>query len=98
MTQQLDPQGIEVRTLLEAVTFDHARVLEVGCGDGRLTFRYGNRPRQVVGIEPQTELLVAARSACPPELRQQLSFVQATAMKLPFPDSAFDIALLAKSL
>jgi len=93
-----DPRGVEVRALFAAAEFSRARVLEVGCGDGRLTFRYGSVPDTVIGIEPSADLLVSARTACPANLRGQVTFVQATAPALPFRDSAFDIVLFAKSL
>ena len=34
-----DPEGVELRTLLKHATFTGKEVVEVGCGDGRLTFR-----------------------------------------------------------
>jgi 2-polyprenyl-3-methyl-5-hydroxy-6-metoxy-1,4-benzoquinol methylase len=43
MTNELDPEGVESRTLLQAADFNNARVLEVGSGDGRLAFRYARR-------------------------------------------------------
>jgi ubiquinone/menaquinone biosynthesis C-methylase UbiE len=98
MASELDPHGVESRALLEAVDFDKARVLEVGSGDGRLAFRYANASAFVVGIEPEAKELAAARSACPPELRRRVSFVQATALALPFSSDTFDIAVLAWSL
>ena len=36
MASELDPEGVESRTLLQAADFNNARVLEVGSGDGRL--------------------------------------------------------------
>jgi protein-L-isoaspartate O-methyltransferase len=37
-------------------------VLEVGCGNGRLTLEYAGRARRVVALEPNGELLEAART------------------------------------
>ncbi len=37
-------------------------ILEVGCGNGRLTLAYAARARSVVGIEPNAALVVRARS------------------------------------
>ncbi len=31
---------------------DGARVIEIGCGDGRLTFRYAAAARSVLAIDP----------------------------------------------
>lgn len=52
----------------------------------------------VVGIEPDAKQLALARSACPASLRRRVSFVQATALALPFRSATFDIAVLAWSL
>ena len=35
-----DPENNETRALLNLVDFSGADVLEIGCGDGRLTYRY----------------------------------------------------------
>jgi ubiquinone/menaquinone biosynthesis C-methylase UbiE len=98
MPTQLDPQGVESAALLEAAHFNRARVLEVGSGDGRLAFRYATVPASVVGIEPDATELALARGACPAYLRRRVSFVQATALALPFRSATFDIAVLAWSL
>lgn len=37
-------------------------VLEVGCGNGRLTLAYGARARSVLAIEPNAALVARARS------------------------------------
>ena len=95
---EMDPTGIEPQVLLSAAEFRGARVLEIGCGDGRLTFRYAAVPSRVVGFEPHYDLLQKANHACPSELKGRISFIQATAMSLPLSDAVFDIALLAKSL
>jgi ubiquinone/menaquinone biosynthesis C-methylase UbiE len=52
----------------------------------------------VVGIEPQAKELTSAMEACPSHLRQRVSFLQATALELPFSNGSFDIAVLAWSL
>jgi ubiquinone/menaquinone biosynthesis C-methylase UbiE len=98
MASELDPQGVESRELLQATDFTNARVLEIGSGDGRLAFRYANASAFVVGIEPQEKEIAAALEACPLHLRKRVSFLQATALALPFRDEAFDIAVLAWSL
>ena len=95
---EIDPEGIESRELLAAMDFKDTTVLEVGCGDGRLTFKYGAVPRRVVGIEPSASPLTNAHSNCPTALSSHVHFVQATAMTLPFRDHSFDVVLLAKSL
>ena len=98
MGSELDPQGAEPKALFDAADFLNARVLEIGSGDGRLTFRYAEAARFSVGIEPVVKEIVGAVAACPVDLRRRLSFLPASAIALPFRDGAFDIALLAWSL
>ncbi|KKK96841.1 hypothetical protein LCGC14_2658740 [marine sediment metagenome] len=98
MVSELDPDGVESRALLQAMDFNNARVLEVGSGDGRLAFRYANALAFVVGIEPQEKEIAAAVEACPLHLRHRMSFLQTTALALPFRNESFDIAVLAWSL
>jgi ubiquinone/menaquinone biosynthesis C-methylase UbiE len=95
---EIDPEGNEVRALFAAVDFAGKMVLEIGCGDGRLTFKYARTPQRVVGIEPGASLLTSAQADCPIALRPHVCFAQATAMTLPFRSDTFDVVLLAKSL
>lgn len=98
MASEIDPQGREPQVLLGAADFNRARVLEIGCGDGRLTFHYGRLSRFVVGLEPSAARLASAVDACPSQSKNRLNFMRASAMALPFRADGFDIALFAKSL
>lgn len=93
-----DPQGTEVQTILGAADFADARVLEVGSGNGRLTFRYARACRFVVGIELKMEELVDAVKACPLDLKGRLAFAQASITRSPFSNETFDVVLFASSL
>jgi ubiquinone/menaquinone biosynthesis C-methylase UbiE len=97
MTLQKDPEGTETDHLKTAAVFSGRHVLEIGCGDGRLTWRYAPSARRVTAIDPDSEALKAAVMACPDALRQTVSFVGASSLNLPFPRETFDIALLAWS-
>ena len=55
MSVRLDPEQNEAAALRHiGVEFDDARVLEVGCGDGRLTKTFARRARSVVAIDPDS--------------------------------------------
>ena len=98
MASDLDPEGVESRALLSAVSLAGARVLEIGSGDGRLAFRYADVSSTVVAIELERQPITAALDICPPLLRRHVRFVQGNALALPFRRGAFDIAVLAWSL
>lgn len=74
------------------------RVLEVGCGEGRLTWLYADSARRVIALDPDVDALRVARADCPVRLESTVTFTGASAQRLPFPREKFDIALLAWSL
>jgi ubiquinone/menaquinone biosynthesis C-methylase UbiE len=98
MTLNRDPQGMETRFLNELGRLEGARVLEVGCGEGRLTWRYAPAARSIVAIDPNFERLAAAPRACPTQWRERVHFVQADAERLALRRGEFDRAILAWSL
>ncbi len=100
MAVRVDPEENETRALFDLVDLTGQHVLEVGCGDGRLTKRYATRTAHVTAIDPWGEGIARAREALPAGLRGRVEFRQA-----PFLDftataqtSSFDIAILAWSL
>jgi 2-polyprenyl-3-methyl-5-hydroxy-6-metoxy-1,4-benzoquinol methylase len=65
MTLQKDPEGTETKTLHRVVNFNGKRVLEIGCGDGRLTWQYAKSARLVAGIDLEANDLRLATIECP---------------------------------
>ena len=98
MPTEIDPAGVEPRAILKAADFRVARVLEVGAGNGRLTFRYAAEPKSVVGIDPEESEIRSAAKGTRAEQRGHVQFLCASATALPFSAHAFDIVLLASSL
>jgi ubiquinone/menaquinone biosynthesis C-methylase UbiE len=97
MDPSRDPEGNEPRHLAGACQLTGSRVIEIGCGDGRLTWRYLALTRSVVGIDPEMPDLQEARKASPADARHA-HFVQAEAESLPFPVQTFDVAIFGWSL
>jgi ubiquinone/menaquinone biosynthesis C-methylase UbiE len=98
MTLQKDPEGFERKIIHKYVDFTNKRVLEIGCGDGRLTWKYAAPARQVAGIDLEANDLRAARIDRSCNLENKVSFTQASAHNIPFDHEKFDIAILAWSL
>jgi ubiquinone/menaquinone biosynthesis C-methylase UbiE len=92
-----DPEKQETAHLLRFGDFAGKRILEVGSGDGRLTWRYASRVRRVVGIDVDRDALRIARIECPSDLADEALFVETTATSLPFHKESFDMAVLAWS-
>lgn len=95
-----DPAGSEIQALREAADLDGRRVLEVGCGDGRLTWRYAELASHVTAIDPDSQGIRRAEEACPPALRRKVEFrahnLQDFHTSRPAQD--FDLVLLSWSL
>lgn len=98
MTVVRDPEGAEPRILDELFDFTDKDVLEIGSGGGRLTWRYAERARSVLGLDAQASSVAAAREALPVHLRSRITFAVADVTATAPPASAFDVALLAWSL
>ena len=98
MTVQRDPEKREINHLHAFADFAGARVLEIGCGEGRLTWRYAGAAAQVVGVDPDPGRLDFASREIPLGLRSTVTFALAKAETLPFPRETFDLAVLAWSL
>jgi ubiquinone/menaquinone biosynthesis C-methylase UbiE len=98
MATEVDPGGVMTRAILKAADFRDARVLEVGVGDGRLTFQYAAEPRFVVGIDTKEPEIRAASQYPVVGLRGHVQFLCASATALPFSAEHFGIVLLASSL
>ena len=98
MVGNIDPEGIELKTTLKHVDFSGKDVLEVGCGDGRLTFRYADFARRVVGIDPEAVEIEKAKRNVPENLVSKLEFRVGKGEELLFPNEYFDIVFFTHSL
>jgi magnesium-protoporphyrin O-methyltransferase len=78
--------------------FSGARVLEVGCGDGRLTVPVGQRAASVLAFDPDDEAVEAAKEELPAELAARVTFEAASATAIEVPRAEFDIVLFSWSL
>jgi len=92
-----DPEKHETAHLLHFGDFQGKRVLEVGSGDGRLTWRYAARALRVVGVDVDRDALRIAQIERPSDLANRAVFVEATSVRLPFHKESFDMAVLAWS-
>ena len=97
MAFQKDPDQNETRHLLQFADFRGKRVLEIGCGEGRLTWRYAAGPAMTIGIDADRDALRVATIDRPSDLEDQVHFSNAIAEWLPFQKETFDFAVLAWS-
>jgi len=90
MTQTDD---IELRKLDEFVKLDGKHILEVGCGDGRLTAFLAKKADKVTAIDPEENQIKTAKAAV-----QGVDFQIGYGEALAFPDESFDIVFFSYSL
>jgi len=98
MAWTIDPEGTEIDALRRLAPVDGLRVLELGCGNGRLTFRYAAGATSVLAVDPDAERIAEARAAQPTELDGIVSFVVTGAAEVDAPRRSFDLALFSWSL
>jgi 2-polyprenyl-3-methyl-5-hydroxy-6-metoxy-1,4-benzoquinol methylase len=98
MALVFDPEGVETRILHRLVDFLGKDVLEVGCGDGRLTWRYADQAASVLAIDPKENKIALARERTPEHLRSLVTFQTADIASLDAPEAAFDVAILSWSI
>jgi ubiquinone/menaquinone biosynthesis C-methylase UbiE len=94
----IDPEGAETRVLHELVDFGGKDVVEVGCGDGRLTWRYAELTRSVLALDPDQDRIREARERTPEPLKPIVTFRAGNVQSVGLPDQGFDVAILSWSL
>lgn len=98
VTGTLDPEGAHLAALRRLADFRGARVLEMGCGDGRLTAGLAEEANRVVAFDPDAEAVEKARVALPDELAERVSFRVASAEQLEIAPGSFDLVVFSWSL
>jgi len=98
LTLYKDPEKRERKILLDFASFNNKRVLEIGCGEGRLTWQYADASHWTLGLDTDHDALRIALADRPSKIQQKVHFTNAQAEHLPFRKETFDLAILAWSL
>ena len=100
MTVRVDPEQNEIGALLDFVNLDGRRVLEIGSGNGRLTWRYADRAAHVTAIEPFAPAVAHAEDNLPPELVRRVVLRRAAfgEFAAETASSTFEVAIFSWSL
>jgi ubiquinone/menaquinone biosynthesis C-methylase UbiE len=89
----IDPQERELRALGRAAQWRRRRVLEIGCGGGRLTLRLARLGvARIWALDPDAGAVRAARAALPRR------YARGSAERLPYRAREFDCVVFAWAL
>jgi len=93
-----DPEGIERRFLQPYIPQSGGRVLDIGCGDGRLTWLTARSAGLAVGMDIDMDELRNASSVRPESVSSQVCFAAASGEAVPFVNDSFNLAIFSWSL
>lgn len=92
------PDGFELRLIQRFVSLRRKRVLEVGCGDGRLTFQFAPMASSILAIDPDRVSIDEALWQQQRRGIRNANFRLASIERLPARGALFDVALFSWSL
>ncbi len=98
MTRVVDEEGAHLAAILRAADFSGRRVLEVGSGEGRLSWGIASHAASVLAFDPDTDYVAAARANCPQELREKVRFEVASAEEIELEPQSVDLVFFSWSL
>ena len=94
----LDPEQQELRALDQLVDFNGTDVLEVGCGDGRMTRRYAARAASVLAIDADAGAIERAQAHAAADGLSTATFQTGDLLTTALPAAAFDVVLFSGTL
>ncbi|HEU0055733.1 MAG TPA: class I SAM-dependent methyltransferase [Gaiella sp.] len=94
----LDPEGAHIAALRRLADFSGKRVVELGCGDGRLTELIAHDACHVLAFDPDDDAVRRARRTLPEELAQRVTFEVASGTEIDIPRHGFDLVVFSWAL
>lgn len=85
--------GWDKARLFDLADFTGKRVLDVGSGNGRLTFAAAEKAAEVYAVEPVETLRHFLRERCKAEHIRNIRVTDGFVEDLPYPDDTFDIVM-----
>jgi 2-polyprenyl-3-methyl-5-hydroxy-6-metoxy-1,4-benzoquinol methylase len=98
VSRLVDPEGAHLAALRRLADFRGQRVIELGCGDGRLTVPVARDAARVLAFDPDREAVERARRSLPDNLAERVEYRVASGTEIQFERGSFDLALFSWSL
>ena len=94
-SQLRPPAEDEIREYGGLRLISRKRVIDIGCGDGRMAFGCSPHAAEVYGVDPDPEAIRLGRVKARELGTANTHFKVGVAQELPFPDERFDVAILS---
>jgi 2-polyprenyl-3-methyl-5-hydroxy-6-metoxy-1,4-benzoquinol methylase len=98
MPAVLDPEERHLASLRKLADFTNASVIEVGCGDGRLTAGIAEEAASVFAFDSDADAVTTAEAGLAVEHAEHVTFRVGSARQLEIPRTQFDIVVFSWSL
>jgi len=98
VSRVIDPEGAHLVAIRRLADFRGQRVLELGCGDGRLTLGIAADTASVLAFDPDAEAIARARNSLTFELAHRVTYQVASGKEIGVEPGSFDLALFSWSL
>lgn len=89
----IDKGDVTLTKILEFAELANKQVLEIGCGDGRITMGLAGKPQSLTAVDPDSGSLEIAKKRI-----ADVDFQVGTGESLMFADDSFDLVLFTLSL
>lgn len=83
------------RVIEETLELKAKRILDIGCGTGKLVRLFARRGGEAIGVDPQSEQIARAEAA---GSQEGARFMVSGGESLPFDDASFDIVTIFNAL
>lgn len=97
-TEGYPPPGMELGLMERVARLAGRDVIEIGCGDGRLTFQYAPRARRVTALDANEAEIARARVHAKRVGAGKVRFLARAAHDGDLPGGPYDVALFTWSL
>jgi ubiquinone/menaquinone biosynthesis C-methylase UbiE len=91
----IDPEQNEVHALQYIPDWRQKRVIEIGCGSGRLTLRLAQLGANVHAIDPNSQQIEIARNELPKKYSGRVQYHVGSAEHLVHRKDSFDLAVFS---
>ena len=93
------PSDLELNAIRTLAEFTGRRVLEVGAGDGRLSWPFAPKAAEWIALDPDADEVAAARKEIEKDkAKEKVRLAVGDGRALSFPSGHFDIAFFTWSL